>query len=136
PLLKNKSPGDLAGAFGIVDGEVSAYANHVLRLRSLGALLDLELHFRTFVESLVSLGSDGGIMNEDVRTVLTRDEAIALAVVEPLHPSLGHDQNLLAETRSGRGTPTVPGSGVPRFRSLVFAFLDAALRWKCRTRPT
>src|SRR5262249_29143476 len=79
----------------------------VLGLRTLRPFLDFELDLHALVERLVPLGTDGGVVHEDVRTVLTGDETVSLAVVEPLDPSSGHDQNLLARTdavhQSGRG---------------------------------
>src|SRR6476469_5909184 len=63
----------------------------VLRLRTLGARRDVELHLLVLVERLVAVGLDGGVVDEDVlaATVL-RDEAEALFGVEPLDGSLSH----------------------------------------------
>src|SRR5262249_19766874 len=88
-------------------------ADDVLRLRTLRALLDLELDLLTLVERLVPLGVDRGIMDENVRAVLARDESVTLAVVEPLHFSLGHDRNLLASFRSSRRNCGTPSRGAP-----------------------
>src|SRR5262249_58184669 len=54
-------------------------------LGALGALDHVELHLLALSERPESLGLDGGMMDEDVRAALARDEAKTLCVVEPLH---------------------------------------------------
>src|SRR5689334_21743371 len=68
----------------------SADASDVLGLRTLRTFLDLELDLHPLVERLVPLGVDGRVVHENVGAILTRDEPVPLAVVEPLHFSLGH----------------------------------------------
>src|SRR3954469_12262806 len=64
---------------------------NVLRLRTLGALRDVELDLLVLVEGLVALRLDRGVVNEDVvAAVLLGDEAEALLSVEPLHGALCH----------------------------------------------
>src|ERR1044071_1788509 len=59
---------------------------HVLRGGSLLSLHDLELDALAFGEGLESAALNGGVVHEAILlTVLGRDEAEALRVVEPLH---------------------------------------------------
>src|SRR5881392_3411253 len=74
------------GAFGARSGDAD-----VLRLRTLGAGGDVELHLLVLVQRLVTTGLDGGVVNEDVLTAtVLRDEAETLFGVEPLDGSLSH----------------------------------------------
>lgn len=59
-------------------------------LRTLLAVLDLELHLLALGQAAEALGRDGGVVAEHVlAAVLGGDEAEALRVVEPLHGT-GH----------------------------------------------
>src|SRR5699024_10362455 len=67
-----------------------------LRLRALGTLGDLELDALRLLEAAVTLGLDGGVVDEDVVTdTVLGDEAVALLRVEPLVGSLCHVVNVL-----------------------------------------
>src|SRR5205085_8394930 len=61
---------------------------HVRGLGALRALDDLERHALPFGQRLVAVHRDRGEVDEDVVAVLTRDEAVALLVREPLHCAL------------------------------------------------
>jgi len=75
PLILTRSKAD----FGAVD-----------RLQPFRPLLHIKLHSLSLLQALVSLPHDGLEMNKNVLSVFTRDETIALRVVEPLHGSLFH----------------------------------------------
>ena len=60
---------------------------YVGSLRTLLPLHDLELDFVAFLKTLIPFGSDGAVVNEDIRTLISADESVALRVVEPLHGS-------------------------------------------------
>jgi len=60
----------------------------VLGFVALAALADVELDVVTFVERLVALAGDVGVVDEDVFSTLTGDEAEALLVVEEFHGAL------------------------------------------------
>ncbi len=59
-------------------------------LPTLGPLHHIELHGLAFLQALEALGVDRRVVHEDVFAVLTRDEAEALRVIEPLHSTLFH----------------------------------------------
>src|SRR5215208_7139871 len=62
-----------------------------LGLRALPALARFVGHLLTFVEGLEPRAVYGGVMHEEVLTLLVgRDEAVALILTEPLNRSLGH----------------------------------------------
>ena len=53
-------------------------------------LNDVELHSLAFLQTLEAIRVNGGVMHEDVFSVLAGDEAVALGVVKPLHSTLFH----------------------------------------------
>jgi hypothetical protein len=63
---------------------------HVGSLPSFGTLYDVELHGLAFLQALETTRVDCRVMHEDVLAVLTRDEAEALRIIEPLHGTLFH----------------------------------------------
>src|SRR5215204_1280127 len=72
----------------------------VLRLRTLGALGDVELDLLVLVQRLVTLRLDRRVVHENVvAAVLLRDEAETLLGVEPLHGALSHCSLLLFGAR-------------------------------------
>src|SRR5216684_6932445 len=75
----------------------------VFRLGSFLALGDVELDLLPFFQAAVAAAGDRADVDEHVRASLDRDEAVALAAVEPLHSALRH-RDLLG---CGRG----PGHG-------------------------
>src|SRR3954464_8320867 len=84
---KTKSPAVSRRAFRL--WTESDFAN-VRRRRALLAFHDFELHALTLGERTEAVRLNGGVVHEHFRAVLTRDEAIALCIVEPLHCSLRH----------------------------------------------
>ena len=64
------------------------YLDHVLSLKALGTLDDVELDLVTLVERLESLRLDCGMMYEDVTPGSTADKTVTLFVAEPLHCTL------------------------------------------------
>ena len=54
---------------------------HVLGLQTFGALLDLELNLRAFIQCAVPVGLDGREMHKHVVTAGPLDESIALAAL-------------------------------------------------------
>src|SRR5688500_11339134 len=82
-------------------GGPAAESRHVLRGRALLPLHDVELHALALVERLEAPALDGGVVDEQVlASVLGRDEAEALVVVEPLDGAL---RAHCAGLRAGRG---------------------------------
>src|SRR5712691_1183326 len=60
-------------------------------LRALRPLLHLVLHLRALGQALEALAADRAVVDEDVlATIVLRDEAVTLVVVEPLHGSGCH----------------------------------------------
>jgi hypothetical protein len=60
-------------------------ARHLVCLRPLRALDDVELDLVPFFQALVSIGLDGAVVHKDVRSAFTSEKAVALRVIEPLH---------------------------------------------------
>src|SRR6266536_521839 len=69
----------------LVPADASADDPDVLRLGSLLALRDAELHLLPFLKAAVAGTRDRADVHEQVRTALDRDKAVALIAVEPLH---------------------------------------------------
>lgn len=69
---------------------------NVLSFVTLLAPADLELDGLTFVEALVAIALDSGEVNEDVITLLTRDEAVTLFSVEELNGTCCHEYSILS----------------------------------------
>src|SRR6266404_1969921 len=86
----------------------SAGFAYVGRLRTLGALGDLEFHLLAFREAAEALCLDRGVVDENVlATGVRRDEAESLRIVEPLHDPGRH--------RSLPGGQTLPPPSSCRF---------------------
>ena len=68
---------------------------NVLRFFTLFAGHSVELDELTFVEALVPVALDVREMDENVITLLARDEAEALFCIEKLHCSLCHEYSIL-----------------------------------------
>src|SRR5262245_39219964 len=62
----------------------------VLRLRALRTLNDVELDPLVLVQGAITIGDDGGEVDEDVLSAVDGNEAKALVSVEPLDGSLRH----------------------------------------------
>lgn len=58
---------------------------YVFRLQSFGALLDLELHFRAFVQRTIAIRLNRGKVNEHIVAAGPLDESIALRGIKPFH---------------------------------------------------
>jgi hypothetical protein len=52
-------------------------------LQTLGALLDGEFHLLAFFEVLEALTLNGRKVDEDIRTTIASDEAVAFRTIEP-----------------------------------------------------
>jgi hypothetical protein len=63
-------------------------------LRPLLPLNDIELNRVTSLQRLEALTLDGRVMNEDISSAVLADEAVSLAIVEPLYPTLKSSQLL------------------------------------------
>jgi hypothetical protein len=57
----------------------------VCRLRTLLSLGDLEFDLIPFLQALVTLRIDRAVMNKDIRSIRTTDEAVPFSVIKPLH---------------------------------------------------
>src|SRR5262249_20383428 len=77
---------------------------NVLRLQPLRSLGDLELDRLAFGERTEALPLNRAVVDEHIRSVLARDEAVPLGVVEPLHSALRirHLKTLLTPARKRR----------------------------------
>ena len=53
-------------------------------LRAFVALLDFEFDLLAFIQVAETFALDGGVVDKDIRAILTSNEAVALAAVEPL----------------------------------------------------
>src|SRR5262245_30199189 len=60
------------------------------RLITLGAGHHVELDLLTLGQRPEPLGTDRGVVDEDVAPILARDEAVPLGIVEPLHSTFFH----------------------------------------------
>jgi hypothetical protein len=72
-----------AGRGGVSAGRMMPYYDstgflYVCRLRTLRALHDLKLDEVSFLQSAVAVADDRGIVDKDVRTVVTPNEPVAL----------------------------------------------------------
>jgi len=80
---------------------------HILRLPSLGSFNDVELDRLSFFQAAKALILDGGVVDENIFSVLAADEAVAFCVVKPLHCSLFHSVALILLldllNRNGKG---------------------------------
>jgi hypothetical protein len=54
-------------------------------------LNDLKLDWVSFLQGAITITGDGGIMYENVWTIIAPDEAISLGIVKPLHGSMHFD---------------------------------------------
>ena len=73
-------------SMGVPHGTRGSDRVDLLRLRTLGALTNLELDALVLIESLEAVRLDGRVVNEDVLvSAVNLDEAVALFLVEPLH---------------------------------------------------
>lgn len=64
-------------------------------LQSFGALHDIKFDFLSLAQRSEPFTFDRGIMDEDIFPIVALDEAIALAVAEPLDPAICHRDILL-----------------------------------------
>jgi len=64
------------------------YLDHVLSLKALGTLDDIELDLVALVERLEAFRLDCGMMYEDVTPGSTADKTVSLFVAKPLHCTL------------------------------------------------
>jgi hypothetical protein len=77
---------------------ISDHAN-VLGFFALFPGCSVELYELTLFEAFVAVALDVGEMDEDVITLLARDEAEALFCIKKFHCSLCHDYSILKATR-------------------------------------
>src|SRR5207253_809229 len=82
---------------------------YILGLQALRSLDDVELHPLALGQRPEALHLNGGVVDEYVLSALLRDEAEALAVVEPLHRALRHESLLFVTD----GHPPCPRRVVP-----------------------
>src|SRR6266511_395472 len=70
--------------------------SHGLGLRPFRTLGDLEFDLVTFVQGLVARLDNRRVMDEDIRTIVLRDESEPFVGIKPLHGSVRHGMILLA----------------------------------------
>ena len=74
--------------------------------RTFLALLDVEAHFLTFVECLITVASDCGVMDEYVLSAIFRsDETKTFRRVEPLNCTSTQDNTLYKKQQMDRPMP-------------------------------
>ena len=66
---------------------LSGGLGNVRCLRSFLTLSDFEFHWVTFLQALVSLGSNCAVVNKYVRAIRASDEPVSFGVIEPLDGS-------------------------------------------------
>lgn len=59
--------------------------NHVCSLKALRSFDHLKFNCRTFLEIAITVSLDGGIMDEDVFTLVALNEAVTFGRIEPLY---------------------------------------------------
>lgn len=64
------------------------HPHHLVGLRPFISLHHVELHLLAFLQTLISLGLDGAVVDEHVGPFVTANKAKSFGVVEPLHDSL------------------------------------------------
>jgi hypothetical protein len=71
---------------------LAAAALHLICLRALLPLDDVELDVIALFEGFVAIELNRAVVHEDVRPIIPADETVALRIVEPLHLAfvLGH----------------------------------------------
>src|ERR1039458_5450659 len=86
PRSKPCKPGSLGRRF---PGAAHIFQpNHLVRLRSLGTLNDVEFHLVAFLQTFIAINLNGAVMHEDVCAAFTSEKAVAFRVIEPLDCSL------------------------------------------------
>ncbi|SPE33269.1 hypothetical protein SBA3_1980002 [Candidatus Sulfopaludibacter sp. SbA3] len=60
-------------------------ADYVFGLKTLGTLLDLELHLGAFIQAAIATGLDRGKVNEHIVAARSLDESIAFSGIKPFH---------------------------------------------------
>jgi hypothetical protein len=81
---KKKKAGRCPGLFRQNECGLSVLAN-VRGLQSFGSLRDVELDLLPFAQRAEAISLNSRVMDENIRSILTRDESISLRIVEPLH---------------------------------------------------
>ena len=79
-----EGPGGPSLAFLYCRG-IKSNSHYVLGLQSFGALLNLELHLRAFIQGAIPVGLDGRKVNEHIVAARSLDETITFRGIEPLH---------------------------------------------------
>src|SRR6202035_3009156 len=101
----------LRNARRLVCGCVNSDHADVLRFLALLARGHVELDALALTEALVAVALDVGVMDEDVITLLARDEAESLFCIEKLHSALCHDYSFLGAV----GQPVRPARYTTRY---------------------
>jgi hypothetical protein len=57
---------------------------YIGRLRPFLSLHNLKLYLVTLLQALIAFSGDGAVVNEDIRSIVTPEEAVAFRVIEPL----------------------------------------------------
>ncbi len=67
-----------------------AHYNNVRCLWAFRTVGNLELHFIAFVQGLKPIFLNGGEVNEDIISVVSRNEPVAFFLVKPFDTTFGH----------------------------------------------
>ena len=92
--------------------------DNVTGLRALLALHDLKLYLVTLLQAFIAFGTDGAVMDENIRSVVATDEPEAFGVVKPLYCSFNTSHLRFLRTRHLRVQARYPNAGPrrPEFR--------------------
>jgi len=82
---KNRKAACHGGSSLKMSGKVDLQSVHVLGLQTFGALLNLELNLRAFIQAAIPVCLDGREMHKHVVTAGPLDESIALRGIKPFH---------------------------------------------------
>ena len=67
-----------------------AHHDNIGCLRTLRTFGNLELYLIAFIERFKSLSLNGGEVNEDIISIVSGNEPIALLLIKPFHFTFGH----------------------------------------------
>jgi len=97
-MKRNKKPPEIKNFRGLTQEFrllSSHYGCNIYRLKALGPLYDIKFYFLIFVKSFEPIRVDGGIMNEDVRSIFLFNKTKTFGFIEPFYFAARHFKTLL-----------------------------------------
>ena len=67
-----------------------AHYNNIRCVRALWTLGNLELYFIALIKGFESIPFNGGEVNEDIISIISGNEPVALLLIKPLYTTFGH----------------------------------------------